>query len=188
MEPEAYAWQFSPRTFWILLLISLLMISLQSAFEEVMFRGWLLQGLGLLFGNRWVPLLITSLVFGIMHMMNPEVNAFGTGIMFINYASFGLFLGMIAVMDEGLEIPIAIHAANNIYASTIVTFPDSALQTQALFSANNMDGGWSSLSWIIPAAILICVLRKKYSWQFKSLMKSNARMQLPDKAWDSAKQ
>ena len=56
----------------ILALISLLFIPFQAAFEEVLFRGYLMQGFAALVKNRWFPLIMTSVLFGLMHAFNPE--------------------------------------------------------------------------------------------------------------------
>ncbi|MEL6867899.1 MAG: CPBP family glutamic-type intramembrane protease, partial [Bacteroidota bacterium] len=86
-----------------------------------------MQGLGNGFGNRWMPLLITSALFGAMHLLNPEIKAFGLGLMMTYYITFGLFLGIISLMDNSLDLALGIHAATNIFGAAIVTFDGSAL-------------------------------------------------------------
>lgn len=71
-----------------LVIIALLFIPLQTSYEEVLFRGYLMQGLGLLFRNRWSALLITSVGFGLLHSFNPEIEAFGFWEMMPQYIFF----------------------------------------------------------------------------------------------------
>ncbi len=71
-SPEDYAWNFRWEAFWKLALIAILLIPLQTSFEEYLFRGHMMQGLGIISGNRWVPLLVTSVIFGLMHLGNPD--------------------------------------------------------------------------------------------------------------------
>ena len=66
-SPADYEWNFKPVPFLILLLIALLMLPLQTSAEEYFFRGYLMQGLGIITGNRWVPLFFTSIAFGLVH-------------------------------------------------------------------------------------------------------------------------
>ncbi|MEZ4841556.1 MAG: hypothetical protein R2821_08625 [Flavobacteriaceae bacterium] len=47
-EPENLVWNFKPIPFAILVIISFLLIPLQTSFEELLFRGYLMQGLGVL--------------------------------------------------------------------------------------------------------------------------------------------
>ncbi|MCH1385044.1 MAG: CPBP family intramembrane metalloprotease, partial [Flavobacteriaceae bacterium] len=111
--PEKYEWNFVLDKFLILFLIAVLMIPLQTTAEELLFRGYFMQGLGVAFGNRLAPLLTTSISFGLLHIMNPEIEKLGYEIIII-YIATGLFLGIITLMDEGLELAIGFHAANNL--------------------------------------------------------------------------
>ena len=90
MSPEDYQINFNLQPFLILAAIAILMIPLQTSFEEYFFRGYLMQGLGVIFKNKWLPLLITSVGFGLMHIANPEVDKLGYVIM-IYYIGTGLF-------------------------------------------------------------------------------------------------
>jgi membrane protease YdiL (CAAX protease family) len=105
MSPEDYVWNFKPLTFLILLFISVVMIPLQTSMEELIFRGYLMQGFGVLFKNRWMPLLITSILFGLLHIWNPEIDKLGIHLIWY-YIGTGLFLGVITLMDEGIELAL----------------------------------------------------------------------------------
>ena len=67
-----------------------------------------MQGLGIMAKNRWVPLVVTSVLFGAMHFFNPEVDKLGYGIM-VYYMGTGFFLGIMTLMDEGLELALGFH-------------------------------------------------------------------------------
>ena len=81
MSPEDYQWNFNLIPFLILCVIAIILVPLQTSFEEYIFRGYLMQGIGVLAKNKWVPLVITSLVFGLLHIANPEVDKLGPIIM-----------------------------------------------------------------------------------------------------------
>ena len=97
-------------------------------------RGYLLQAIGLLTRFAWIPWLLTSLFFAALHSLNPEIEAYGFGIMILGYLSMGLFLGWLTLRYAGLEIAIGVHIANNLYASLLVTFPNSAIPSPALWN------------------------------------------------------
>jgi len=61
--PENYVLNFKLQPFLILCAIAILLIPLQTSFEEYLFRGYLMQGIGVLVKNKWLPLLITSVTF-----------------------------------------------------------------------------------------------------------------------------
>tara|TARA_R110002073_G_scaffold72537_1_gene177479 strand:- start:473531 stop:474496 length:966 start_codon:yes stop_codon:yes gene_type:complete len=162
---EDLVWNFKPLPFTILVLVSFLFIPLQTSFEELLFRGYLMQGLGVLAKNRWFPLLVTSTVFGLLHGANPEVAKLGYGIM-VFYIGTGLLYGITTLMDEGTEIALGLHAANNIVAAIFVTTDWTVFQTDALY----LDTSEPTLGWdtYIPVFIvyplLLLIFSKKYGW------------------------
>ena len=131
-SPEDYFWNYDPNKFWGLVLIAVIMIPLQTTAEELLMRGYLFQGIGVAFRNRLAPLLITSISFGLLHAFNPEVEKLGNGLI-LAYIITGLFLGMITLLDEGLELSIGFHAANNLIIALLVTADWTAFQTNSIY-------------------------------------------------------
>ena len=99
ISPESYEWNFTLSKFAILFIIAVLFIPIQTSLEEFIFRGYLMQGFSGLFKNSWAPLLMTSLIFGGLHLFNPEVEKLGYGIL-VYYIGTGLFLGIMTIMDD----------------------------------------------------------------------------------------
>jgi len=93
LSPEDLQWNFNLMPFLGLLAVTLLLLPLQTSFEEFLFRGYLMQGIGIAAKNRAVPLIITSLVFGLMHALNPEIEKLGYSVLSV-YIGLG-FLGQI---------------------------------------------------------------------------------------------
>ena len=58
-------------------------IPFQSALEEWIFRGYLMQGFAGLTKSRFLSLALTSIIFGSLHAFNPEVEKLGYGLMAI---------------------------------------------------------------------------------------------------------
>ena len=164
IEPENYQFQFDAARFFPVLLVTLLFLPLQTSAEEFVFRGYLLQGIGLGTRRYWVAILITSVLFGGMHLANPEISEFGYAFV-INYIEIGLLLAIVTAMDEGLEIALGVHAANNIYSATVVTFPSSALPLPALFSLKEYDASGAPVYMLIFGTIFILLMSKKYGWK-----------------------
>jgi CAAX protease family protein len=165
LSPENYITQFDLGLFIPLVLIALLIMPIQTSFEEIFVRGYLLQGIGLIGVYRMVPLIVTSLVFGTLHMMNPEIESFGLGIMMIFYIGSGIVMGLIALMDEGLELSLGLHAANNIYSTLFVTYAGGALQTSAIFKTEELDQQLMLMGWLAVSAVFIFLAAKKYNWK-----------------------
>ena len=164
MAPEGYALNFKLQPFIILCVIAVLLVPLQTSFEEYLFRGYLMQGIGVIVKNKWVPLILTSVVFGLLHISNPEV---GNHIM-IYYIGTGLFLGIITLMDEGLELALGFHAANNLFTALLVTADWTAFQTHSIFKdlSDPSEAGFFEifLPVFIVFPILLFIFAKKYKW------------------------
>jgi len=157
----------------ILAVISILFIPFQAAFEEVVFRGYLMQGFAALIRNRWFPLVMTSVLFGLMHSMNPEVKEFGFFNMMPQYILFGLIFGVITIMDDGIEAAMGAHAANNIFPCIMVTNKASALQTPSLYEQINIYPWIEFAGLIITGIIFIMILKTIFKWEsFKVIFES----------------
>ena len=157
--------QFNLIPFLILAIITFLLIPIQTSTEELVFRGYLMQGFFNLAKNKWFPLVMTSVIFGTMHIFNPEIQKMGY-LLLVYYIGTGLFLGIITLMDEGTELALGFHAANNIAAALLITSDFTVFQTHSIFK----DMSEPSLGFevffpvfvIFPA--LIFVFAKVFKW------------------------
>jgi uncharacterized protein len=149
----------------VLSLISLLLIPFQAAFEEVLFRGYLMQGFAALIRNRWFPVVMTSILFGLMHAFNPEVKEFGFFTMIPQYILFGLIFGVITILDDGIESSMGAHTANNFFLCVMVTNQSSALQTPALYEQLKVYP-WTEFTALVFIGILfIFILKIIFKWK-----------------------
>lgn len=167
MSPEDYLFNFNLVPFLILCVIAIIFVPLQTSFEEYLFRGYLMQGIGVIVKNKWVPLIITSLIFGLLHIANPEVEKLGYIIM-VYYIGTGLFLGIMTLMDEGMELSLGFHAANNLFTALLVTADWTAFQTHSVLKdmSDPSEMGLSEI--LVPVfvvfPILLLILAKIYNW------------------------
>ena len=166
-SPENYVFNFELKPFLILVAIAVIFVPLQTSFEEYLFRGYLMQGIGVICKNKWMPLTVTSVLFGMLHLANPEIDKLGY-ILLVHYIGTGFFLGIITLMDEGLELALGFHAANNLFTALLVTADWTAFQTNSIFrDISDPDIGafeiFSSVLIIYP--ILIFIFAKVYKWK-----------------------
>jgi len=164
-SPEEYVWNFKLIPFLILVLIGTILIPIQTSTEEYIFRGYLMQGFANLARNKWFPLVMTSLIFGLMHILNPEVEKMGYIIM-VYYIGTGLFLGVITLMDDGMELALGFHAANNLIGALLVTSDWSAFQTHSVFKdlSEPSAGADVILPVLVIYPLLLFIFAKKYNW------------------------
>jgi len=149
-----------------LLLVSVTLLPIQTAFEDVLYRGYLFQGLSRYTGKATVSLFALALLFGFMHTGNPSVQIFGYVIV-PYYIISGIFLGLLAHLDDGLELGMGYHFANNFFGAVILTNTWQAFQTNALFTdfAEPVMGWeiWIPLFTIQPA--MLFAFYKIYRWK-----------------------
>lgn len=162
--------QFELGKFVKLFLICIVFLPIQTLCEEVVFRGYLLQGFSQVFKNGIIPLLLTSIMFGLAHMSNPETEAYGVAIMLSYYTMFGLFLGAITLLSEGLELAFGIHLANNLVSVLTITTQNSVLKTDAIFYSKS-DYAVSELVIAFCSIIVVFVVFWfKFKWKNFSLL------------------
>jgi len=237
-SPEDYIFNFELNRFLILAVVAICIVPLQTSFEEYVFRGYLMQGIGnatrirkslfyflltifclvtyrlliydvfinypklnltlfivyvyliiellndfsiinnfvesnlyknlhKLFSTYLTPLIFTSVVFGLLHLSNPEVDKLGNIIM-IYYIGTGFFLGILTLMDEGMELALGFHAANNLFIALLVTADWTALNTHSIYRSiaepSSMSGGDIFVPVFIIFPILLFIFSKKYNW------------------------
>lgn len=164
-NPENFVLQFNLVPFLILTAVAIVMIPLQTSFEEYLFRGYLMQGLGVLSKTRWLPLLLTSVVFGTLHFANPEVDKLGSIIM-VFYIGTGFFLGIMTIMDEGLELALGFHAGNNLITALLVTADWTVFKTDSILKdISEPSAGFDVLTPVlIIYPIFLLIMARRYKW------------------------
>lgn len=164
-QPENFEINFKPVPFAILAAIAIIMIPMQTSFEEYLFRGYLMQGIGVVTRSRLIPLITTSVLFGLMHIANPEVDKLGY-ILLLYYIGTGFFLGIMTLMDDGMELSLGFHAANNLITALLVTSDWTALQTESILKDFSVpEAGFDILlPLFIVYPLLLIIFSKVYKW------------------------
>ena len=169
-DPSNFRLNNTSATLVPLMLLCLALIPFQAAFEEILFRGYLMQGFAVLSRNRWLPVVITSILFGLMHSFNPEVEEFGFLMMMPQYITFGLIFGVVTVFDDAIEAAIGAHAANNIFLCIMVTQESSALQTDAVYEQLAINPMTEFAGLLITGLIFIIIMKMVLKWGSWSLL------------------
>jgi uncharacterized protein len=123
IHPKNYVWGFNSDWWWMLPIV-LILTPIQTSCEELFFRGYLMQGMALLTRNRLVLIFLNGIIFLLPHLGNPEMQrGWITGSF---YFIFGAVLAAMTIYDNGLELALGIHAANNLQV-VFANHKDSAL-------------------------------------------------------------
>jgi len=126
----------------------------QALGEEVLFRGYLMQAFGLVWGRPWFPILASAVLFAVFHgAQNPAL--------FLSRLVFGLLAGALVWRTGGLEAGIAAHVANNLGAFGLALVAGqlnasrtvSALSWASAFGDVALFAVFAAVAWGIGAAM-----------------------------------
>jgi len=165
IDPSNYSFQTPGLSYLLLLFISLTILPIQTSFEEFLFRGYLMQGIGAALKNKWIALIVTSALFTLVHGMNPEIEKYGLLNMLPYYIIAGVFLGYITIMDNRLELALGIHAATNMFGALFVNYEGAALQTGSLFRTATVEPILLSFVFLVLAIIFVLLAAKRFHWK-----------------------
>ena len=99
------------------------MVFFQSGSEEILCRGFLYQRLRRSFRSPWVAIIGNAVVFGALHLLNPDVSFLG----FLNIVLFGVFMALMIYYYESMWMAIAVHTGWNYMQSIVLGLPNSGL-------------------------------------------------------------
>ena len=80
------------------------------------------------------------------------------------YISAGLVLGILTIMDDGLELALGVHAATNFTGAVFVGYEGAAIQTDSLFLTNELNPTFMLIGFVIVSIIFLIVCKYKYGW------------------------
>lgn len=142
---------------WVLLLVLMLLTTpLQSAGEEYLFRGWIMQQMGAAFRHRWAALVasvvVSSALFALAH---------GSLDVWVLLDLMGMATGMVILTwrTGGLEAAVVLHAVNNLFAiGFAILFGDLAgafIDTGTTSTASSTLVSWVAVATATTALLLL---------------------------------
>jgi len=146
---------------------SMLMMILVSVHEEVIVRGYLLNSL-MSISNKYFALFLSSVLFGAMHLMNPNI----TIIPFINIILAGFLFGIPYLHSKNLWFPIGLHFSWNFLQGPVLGFEVSGQTTKSIITQNIsgnelITGGEFGFEGSLIASILLIATIFGINWFFK---------------------
>ena len=160
---------FDGSQYFIFVILAIILVPFQTGCEELIFRGYLMQGFGLCTKSKIWPLVITSVSFGLMHSVNPEVFEYGFFKAIPVFILTGVMLGFFTIVDDGLEFSWGIHFINNFVAFAILGDEDStSFGASPLFVQAKEE--FSFAMWLTPilvTVVMYVLLHRKLGWNIK---------------------
>jgi uncharacterized protein len=167
LHPSTYRVTFNPVRFLIFLPIALILTPLQTSGEELFFRGYLMQGLGLHTRNRVVLVVAVGVLFMLPHLLNPEMAA-GFLPMALYYFSVGAFLAWVTVRSNSLEYALGIHAGASLFSILIANYDKSVMPSESIFYCSVLDPWNALICFLIVSAVFSLVMLGPWTRQAPS--------------------
>ena len=161
---DSDGFNFLPSTFlgWLLLFL------LQPFAEELLFRGYLMSLLARYF-NLWTALIVSSVVFALVHATNDGFSTMG----FITITIAGLLFGLLFAKTGQLWLPTGLHAAWNFMQGVVFGFPTSGIRTYSITTTSTSGPDWlSGGAFGFEGSILAVLLVLAAIWWYRDSLKT----------------
>jgi membrane protease YdiL (CAAX protease family) len=150
---KSFLHNFNPKQFWFLLLFGFFAIGIQSFFEEIVIRGYLLQSLHLRIKNFLILILFNALIFGILHI------GYGIG-SFLSSWFFGIAFAIIVILQKRIEFVSGAHNANNLLLALIFLDLTDASKEKFSWTINWTEFGLQIIALLLLVGVAFKSLKK----------------------------
>jgi uncharacterized protein len=146
------------------------LLSLVALEEEAMCRGYILLNV-MQSMNKYLALLIVSILFSLLHLLNPNPSVVG----YFNIVLAGLLLGIYYVHKRNLWFPIGLHLTWNFFQGIVFGSPVSGVYTPSILSLSRsgnelLTGGEFGFeaSLVTTGAVLVAIVLIHFAYRQRS--------------------
>src|SRR5699024_760135 len=135
----------------------LILFILVGFFEEMFFRGFVMNTMELRGNKKWIIYVVSAVIFSISHGVKPNVSFFG----FVNIALVGVLFAYMFDVTKSLMLPIGYHITWNYFQGNVFGFPVSGTTPHGMFAVdisgghNLLTGGTFGLEGGVVATVFI---------------------------------
>lgn len=151
LYPGRYYLSFDPERFFGFAALVLVLTPIQTTTEELVFRGYVMQALGLILRSPAAIAVLSAAIFAVPHLLNPEAQTYGP-LLIASYFVIGLLLAAVTLRDGRLELAIGVHAVNNLLLALVANYEGSVLTTESIFTARELDPVYTLVTLVIAGA------------------------------------
>lgn len=160
------SWNYRPESFFMLLAICIFLLPIQTGFEELLCRSYILKWTGRATRKGIVVILVNGIVFGMLHSMNPEIALLGWPA-WVFYIVSGIFAALITVMDDGIELSWGFHTANNFIGIALISNDWQAMRSDSLLLNTGKPDILVTLfvTALVSYPLMIFIFARRYRWK-----------------------
>lgn len=166
-SPEDYQWNFSLIPFLKLFVVSVVFMSVKAFYITVLMKGYVLQGATYFLKKPWLSLLVVVALFSFFMYKNQseQVGLMGNHIL-VHFIATSILLGVITILDDGLEIVLGMTLANDLISELFITSRSYAVHTDSILiqesSPDIMYMIYVTVFFMYPMCFYL--LNKVYKW------------------------
>jgi uncharacterized protein len=158
LHPDAFSFVGDLAAFARFVPLALVLTAIQTTTEELLFRGYFVQGASRIWANRVFLALVAAVIFTLPHFFNPEAQA-GWLTVFIGYfVSGGLFWAIVSLVDGTTELAIGAHFAHNICSILVVNHTGTVFTTPALISVGEYNATFPESSLLVMIVLFLAII------------------------------
>jgi uncharacterized protein len=136
--------------------LALILVPIQTSTEELFFRAYILQGVGLHLRNIWILSAISGFLFMLPHFLNPEAQS-NYVLMGFFYFFIGAVMAYVTLRDGRLELALGLHAANNLFSAVFANYTVTVMPTPSLFTVTTLDPVYSVSAAVISLIVFVLI-------------------------------
>ncbi|MBD3375915.1 CPBP family intramembrane metalloprotease [candidate division KSB1 bacterium] len=119
------------------ILITFMLFIVVAVSEELIMRGYVLNNL-MVSMNKYIALVVSSLLFMVLHLRNPNVTVLGMTNVFLA----GLLLGAFYIHHKNLWLPIFLHFSWNFFQGPVLGFEVSGVALESIIAQTINGPNW----------------------------------------------
>jgi membrane protease YdiL (CAAX protease family) len=156
LYPGRYVLTLDLREYIPFFFLALILVPIQTSAEELFFRAYILQAVGLRLKNIWILSAISGFLFMLPHLLNPEAHL-NYPIMGFFYFFIGAVMAYVTLRDGRLELALGLHAANNLFSALAANYTVSVMPTPSMFTISTLDPVYSVFAAVISLIAFVLV-------------------------------
>jgi uncharacterized protein len=162
LAPKLFSFNLNALSLLLVFLTALITFPLQATFEEIYYRGYLWQIIERHSNLKYLPLVLTSLLFAIIHL--PYVGALDLGMIpVVYYFIISFLLGYFKQASKSLELGIGYHVSNNFFQIVFLRNYYFFIPSDSLVFVNKGIDMWIYACLFLAGTFsLLYVLNRKY--------------------------
>jgi membrane protease YdiL (CAAX protease family) len=156
--PKSIVYSLHLEEFLRFLPVVVLFVPIQCLTEELVFRGYLLQGLAPWLKSTWLLALVNGIAFGCMHI--GAIEHADQALVVSSYVVVGVWLALYTISTNSIQCSLGVHIANNMFGFLVLGYEQFQFATSTVFVWRHTQPLFELASAVLGGLVLYLMIRK----------------------------